>query len=315
MVFKRDMLKEAVESVRSTPGLLLSYNLDKIVDQSKPVTVQREPWTGQILELLSDDLLALVSTGLLHNCLPRMLNCIVPRFIIERIHARFGNVFSSISPDFAFCFRALAVLEVIAYFDQSVLISYAQYRSNGESFSSGRRTRDHVDFLENLDADGIDFATPVPQLSTVYNAICHEYIIVRDQLTSANFPEINKAAYLNANAAEILKLEDPKLRDEMMSLLYSHGWKETERIPDDRRSFIRRLFSIRTIVNKIRWLLRGRYAKGLWLISSSVFGIRPPDDQRFGFRDSGDAIDFANRFPRTRSNQSQIEALLSGLRR
>lgn len=315
MVFKRGMLKEAVEAARRSPDLLLSYNLDKVIDDSKPVTLHLNPWTGQILKLDSDDLLALVSNGLLHDCLPRMLNSIVPRSIIELIHARFGNVFSSISPDFSFCFRALAALECISFFDKSVLIHYAQHRSNGQNLSQGKRSRDHLDFLKHLGSEGLNFASPVPELSTIYNAICHEYCIVRNQTKSVKFPRIDSEAYLNANAAEISRVEDANLRNEMISLLHSHGWREAERTPDHQRSLIRKLLSIRTIANKIRWLLRGRYAKGLWLISSGVLGIPPPDDQRFGFRDSEDAIDFANRFPRRRSEQSQIEALLSGLRR
>ena len=75
-----------------------------------------------------------------------MLNCIVPRRVFENISARFGNVFTSIAPDFNFCFRCLDLEDSILFYDKSPLFHYALDRSNGASASRGESTADTDDF-------------------------------------------------------------------------------------------------------------------------------------------------------------------------
>jgi hypothetical protein len=300
MIFKSGRLKEAIEIAKLHPDRLLCFNHDKVIDHKAPVKVVQSPWTGNVFEISSESLLSLVSRGTSHNCLPRMLNSIVPRSRILEIQTFFGNVFDSISPDFSFCFRVLEISDTIIYFDKSVLLHYALYRSNGESMALGKQTTDHVDFLKTLGKTIMNYASPVPQFLTVFNAICHEYCLVREQTGSEKFPEIERCAYLRTNAQEIARIENSTLKTEMESLLATHGYEDSEKGEGKHKSVIYKLFRTPAIVNRLKWISKGSYTKGVWLLIARLFAYRPPDDARFGFATAEQAIDHAHRFPRRR---------------
>jgi glycosyltransferase involved in cell wall biosynthesis len=117
MMFRNGALKEVLGLTALYPDKVISYNHDRICDDMRPIRVNQYEVTEKLLEVESQRLLRLVSEAILHHGLPRMMNCIVPRRIFEVIHRRFGNVFTSIAPDFNFCFRCLDVEEsIIIYY-------------------------------------------------------------------------------------------------------------------------------------------------------------------------------------------------------
>jgi glycosyltransferase involved in cell wall biosynthesis len=249
MMFKTGGLKELLDVISQYPNKVVSYNHDRIVDHVRPIHVDHYPSTAKLWEVPTEQLSWLVSQGAFHHGLPRMLNCIVPRAVLDRFKTRFGNVFASIAPDFNFCFRCLDLEESILFLDKSPMFHYALNRSNGASVSRGEMTADNADFTANLPVDNSirNFATPIPQLNTAVNAVFNEYLIYKEEATSPRFFDIDFQKYLEINAVEITEVSDPQLQAEMRSLLEKHGYRETSAAAPDQnwlrraRSFVGRL--------------------------------------------------------------------------
>ncbi|HKR14093.1 MAG TPA: glycosyltransferase [Pyrinomonadaceae bacterium] len=226
MMFKRGGLNEVIKLAALYPDKVISYNHDRIVDHVKPIRVEHYPATALLWEIPTERLSWLVSQSVFHHGLPRMLNCIVPRTILDRIRARFGNVFTSIAPDFNFCFRCLDVEDSILFLDRSPFFHYALSRSNGASVSRGEMTPDNADFTANLPVDDSirNYATPIPQLNTTVNAVLNEYLIYKNETNSPRFFDLDFEKYLATNAMEVQEVTDPQLRAEMQALLEKHGY-------------------------------------------------------------------------------------------
>jgi hypothetical protein len=229
MMFRTGALNKVVALARLYPDKLISYNIDRVVDHVRPIRVEQYQVTGKLLEVESQRLISLFAEAVLPHALPRMLNCIVPRRVFEEIRARFGNVFTSIAPDFNFCFRCLDVEDSILFYDKSPLFHYAQDRSNGAA-ARGESTPDTADFEANLPVDNSirNYATPIPSLITGINAAFNEYLIYKQETGSRRFGDIDVQKYLRANAVEITDVRDPALRAQMLQLLVQHGFRETE---------------------------------------------------------------------------------------
>jgi hypothetical protein len=231
MVFKPGQLREAVHHVARHPSDVLSYNYDKVEDARSPVHVEFEPWSGQLLELGAAHLLRLSARGVYSNALPRMLNTIVPRPVLDAVEQRFRSVFASISPDVCFAYRCLAVVDRLLYFDQAVLLQYAVGRSQGLNYARGIRAPEVVDFAAMLGGDRPNFSyAPIPFLQTVGNAMFHEYAFVRAEASSRKFPEIDRWNYLGAMAWNSRALQDRQWAAEVNQTLKTEGWTRWDSI-------------------------------------------------------------------------------------
>jgi len=259
MMFRNGALKEVLGLTALYPDKVISYNHDRICDDTRPVRVEQYEVTEKLLEVESQRLLRLLSEAILHHGLPRMLNCIVPRRVFEVIHRRFGNVFTSIAPDFNFCFRCLDMEDSILFYDKSPLFHYAQDRSNGACAVRSEPTPDTVDFEANLPVDNSirNYATPIPSLITSTNAVYNEYLIYKQETGSSRFPDVDLQKYLRANAVEISDVSDPQLRAEMHALLVKHGYhKDQNGVPDQSRAVWRA--RLRAVVDKLKRVTSGR---------------------------------------------------------
>lgn len=306
MMFKPNALQEVLGRAAAYPRRIISYNHDRIVDDRRPIRIEQYLYTGKLLEVKTLRLSYLYSRALFAHGFPRMLNCIVPREVLERIKQRFGNVFTSIAPDFLFCCRCLEMEESVLYFDKSPIFHYALDRSHGASLTRGEMTPANVDFRANLkvDASTRNYGTPIPQLITATNAIFHEYLIFKQETNSSRFFDIDLQEYLQANGREIHEVIDPRLKSKMLELIKAHGFKMTN---DSRpsRSFstiMRKLISPSALWNRLSKILKasasGPKTKRFWLFLNRCFGIRPPDDNGFEFDELSEAIEFIKRFPR-----------------
>jgi hypothetical protein len=237
-------------------------------------------------------------------CLPRMLNCIVPRSALEAVRERFGDVFSSISPDFNFGFRCLELFDNIIFYDSSAIFHYALERSNGASVTRGTLSADSADFIANLPVDNSNrnYATPVPQIISAGNAIYNEYCVIKQETKSPRFFELDRGAYLRSLAQELEEVQDARDRDKMYALLVAHGLKEETAAQRSRSATLRKLLSPRAVGSRVRSMLMraatNRATKRAWLFLSNHFGMKPPDEQRFEFDTVEEAIDFMNHYPR-----------------
>ncbi|HEX8691510.1 MAG TPA: glycosyltransferase family A protein [Longimicrobium sp.] len=310
MLFRSGGLRAAADAAREHPGLVLSYNHTRVVDYRRPVIVEHERWTGSVFRLSPARLLEMVARGAPHPALPRMLNCLVPVGVLERVRRRFGSVFSSVAPDINFCFRCLAVEDEIAYLDRSLLVHYALARSNGTSMNRGLRTRDHADFIRHLPTD-VCAAAPIPEVHTAGNVLMHEYNVVRAEAGGGGFPPIEMPGYLRMLAAEVALIEDREARRAGEAVLRAHGWRPAAAeigpltLPRLARAGVRRL---------VRWMPGELAEPVVHGLSRALGGRVAPGRVRFGFLTSRGAVAHAVRTEPPRQAEAP-EVLQPALRR
>jgi hypothetical protein len=206
------------------PALALSYHHDVIEDDRRPVGVVRHPWTGKLARVRSDHLIALVRRGQLAAPVPRMLNTLAPRGLLEEIEARFGTVFDSVAPDFCFAFRALISTEAMLWWDRSWLVQSGLDRSNGAAQARGFESPDSRDFKAALGGRSYAGATPLPDVLTPGNAAFNEYYTVAAESGDPRLAAVEPAGYLGRLAEDVARLENPELRKRFGERLAGAGW-------------------------------------------------------------------------------------------
>lgn len=223
MIFKPGALAQLSGIASQYPRKIISYMHDSVADDAQPVRLAQRSWTGALFKVEAARALQLSSRSTLHELLPRMLNCLVPRTVLCALRARFGQYFDSYAPDFNFCYRALALEDDIVFYDAALLIHYAFSRSNGASVSRGEMSKDRADYMAHINQARGYYATPIPRILSVHNAIAHEYCLVREETRSPQFPPLDKERYLRAIAGELYQMVNPQVRAETEALLAAHG--------------------------------------------------------------------------------------------
>jgi hypothetical protein len=200
-----------------------------IGDHERPVALIDRQWTGRLMRVDAGHLLRITARGISHVALPRMLNSVVPRPVLETVEEAYGDVFASIAPDHCFSYRCLDLVESIVHWDRVFVVQRALGRSNGYSQIRGVASVDHEDFLRELDQAGINPHAPVPELLTVTNAAYNEYEFVRRDAASSKLTVLRRHYYLGANARDVARLEEPALQRRMQRVLRDHGWSSRTR--------------------------------------------------------------------------------------
>jgi Glycosyl transferase family 2 len=303
IMFKRNELGPLLEVAANYPVDLISYNHDKIIDDASPVRIQQFPRSGKLLRLKTLRLSYLYSQIELQWCLPRMLNCVAPRELLENMRSRFGNVFASIAPDFCFCCRCFEIAESVIYYDHSPAFHYALKRSNGASWTRGELTQDAADFAATTGICNLKLETPAPDILTTLSSIFHEYCRFRRETGSSRFFEVDREKYLNSLGVEIRNMENKELQSKLHQALLKHGWTpatdDQGDLPVNRTMgvLVKKLFSPRAVQAKIKWLMRDPAAKRIWVWLARLSKTSPPFDQRFEFKGTDEAIDYLYEFP------------------
>ena len=225
MVFKKGAVERLLAVVRDHPGDILSFTYDRVNDATDRVVYRPLPRSGDLRRIPAGDLLAMSARMAFPSCLPRMLNCVASRSHLEAMQSRYGATFNSIAPDFNFCYTTLLAVPSILFLDRSLLVNYAQARSNGASFTRGLMTQDSKDFLANVGASTFNSRSPLPSIHTVVNAIVHEYEYARGLSGGEAMPPIDRSAYLSTLAAELEQFVDRANASEAMGVLKSAGWR------------------------------------------------------------------------------------------
>jgi Glycosyl transferase family 2 len=300
MVLKADALASLLAVVEAHPDKIVSYNHDELDDRARPIALRLFPWSGKVLEIDASHLLYLSSRGVIRAPLPRMMNCMVPRGLFAELEGRFGAVFGSISPDFCFCYRSLAIVDSILYLDKALLIQYALDRSQGASYARGENTQDRVDFAGQLGATEMNYAAPVPAFQTIRNAIFHEYAFVKAESGSSRFPEIDPRAYMAAILEDFSQIENPAVRRQMLGVLRDNGWVGAPRARYD--VAVRGYGGVLALWHVARTLTRGmtRTVRRMVRPSGVAFAGRlglPASASAIGFRSAEEAIAYANAHP------------------
>ena len=297
MMFRKGAVKEVLNLVAHYPDKVISYNHDRIIDNATPIRVEQYPATEKLLEIDTRRLTWLLSQAIIHPAVPRMLNCIVPRTVLEKIRACFGNVFASFSPDFNFCCRCLEVEDSILFFDKAPIFHYALSRSNGASVTRGEMTVDTADFTTRVIKEDavVNSATPIPGLSTAVNYAFHEYCLFKQQTKSAKFPDLDRAKYLQANACELPEIVDPQLKADTLALLLANGYSET-RTNGEQNAAATSLGA--RVQSKVKRVLSGPATTPAWLFLARTLSVQPPGYNSFEFATLDEAIDYAKNISR-----------------
>ena len=307
MVFVAGALTELLAIVERHPDRVLAYWEDRVEDIDTPVKLVQSHWTGQLVELDARRLIELSSRAVYGDYLPRMLNSIVPVAVLRAIEERFGSVFESVAPDYAFAYRCLAVCESVLLLDRACLIQYAMTRSAGISYLRGKPNAHAADFARNLVTHRFP-ASPEPAFETTANAILNEYCAAREQAGAGRFPPLDRHAYLRANAVSASRIEDDAWRSRMQELLRAHGWS--------RSNDVRHVLGL--TMRMAGYFIRhpGAFARGirrqLWerppgTFSASLLprlGIDPRLRDDLMFDGAAEAIAHADAHPRARSPSS-----------
>jgi hypothetical protein len=210
----------------SNPEQLISYTYDRVNDVAVPISFSPLPRSGRLYSMESRELLEKCSRMELSSCLPRMLNSIAPRSHLDAMIRRFGSVFASMSPDFCFCYRSLVVATSILYLDKSILLNYAQSRSNGGSVSRGVKSKDYNDYLANMSGEKECHLCPLPNVITIGNGVTHEYCYVSSEAGAGVLPDLNLQNYRTYLANEVFGFVDPVQRAAAIEVLEEDGWKK-----------------------------------------------------------------------------------------
>jgi len=218
MMFKSGCLDALLAIVVRHPEQIVSYDHDRVLDHRVPIIVELSPWSDTLLELSSTRLLALAARCVFAPALPRLLNSVVPRAVLEEVHRRNGTFVGSISPDYSFCFRSLGLVEHLVYWDRAPIIHYALNQSNGESAARGVASSASVDFWKHVEESSLT-NTPCPGVRTVRNAILHEYGTARAGGDGTRFPAVDLDSYIAMLRSEIEYMENPEVASEMSAVL------------------------------------------------------------------------------------------------
>lgn len=310
MIFKQGELCELLKAAAKYPTKIISYGNDGIYDLEEPIRLVQVSWTGNLYEVPSSEFLRLTSQMVIHHGLPRLLNCLVPRPVLEAVKSRYGNICTAIAPDFCFAYRSLEREDSILFFDRTTLVHYALDRSNGMSQGRGVTNKDHADFLANLESRQLNYAAPVPEFRTVANAIIHEYAIVQQESGSPKFPELNRANYFNSISSEIQGIANPALQQEMRELL---ARQDRGTMQSNRFAKLAKLFSLPRLRIKFWWILTGARFQPLWKKLQNRYGTEPPGVRDFltEFGTVKEALEYSSTHPRRRNpGASYLETLV-----
>jgi hypothetical protein len=250
MMFKAGSLNTLLRLVERYPEKIITYDHDRVVDHRVPITVELNPWSDETLMLTAKRLLSLSAKCTFPSSLPRLLNSIVPRSFLENNIKAYGSIVGSLCPDYSFCYRALALIDDIVYWDRAPIFHYALGESNGESVSRGVVTEASSDFMST--APGTLFrAAPCPSVRTVGNAMMHEYCVISGTSSGKEFPPVDIAMYTQMLRKEIDLMENRSVAIEMHRAL-SEWYTSVGQSQESQQAVARRGGVVRRIARQMR---------------------------------------------------------------
>lgn len=299
------------------PDRLFTFTVDLVAAVPPPAVLYQTPWTGKLYEVKTSRVVELTTRGRVYDmgqAFPVMSNCLIPRHVLERIRALFGDICNSTGPDSCFTYRFCATEDGYLHLDRPLGIVYASHRSNGATYLKGKTDGDFGDFLKTWGGRSWLEAAPIPGINLGQNMLYHEYELVRRAVGGDRFPPIDLNCYLRDLAAALKWVEDPEARDALRALLEERGWREESAAephaqaasacacPPARRPLRVRL-APSNVVASARTRARNRWEvlkrrQGLVLFLADYLGIKPPHIHCFTFDGDDEALRYALSCPR-----------------
>jgi hypothetical protein len=290
---KRDAWCPLLAIASRRPEMLMTFGVDSVVDTPPPLRVWQTPWTGRVFTVRTNRAAALIAQARvieIVQSLPLLVNCIVPRAILQSIITRFGNVCYSTGPDLAFLSRFLVLHDEYLHADRVPGILYAPQRSNNMGYMRGTGG-DFPEFRRLFGNQPWLDAALIPGANLGLNMLFHEYELTR-RVTGDRLPPLDRTACLDDLAAALRWVEDARTKESLLQLLRQQGWNGSIPEPHPAR----------------RWLSIVRQSVRMFL--GERLGIAPPDVSGFAFHDDREALRYALRYPRKRQVSHAHLALL-----
>lgn len=250
--------------------------------------------TGEPRAVQTREKIAQFSRGELYKDCPRMLNSFTRREILEDISKKYGRIFSSISPDYFFCFRILDEIESYIVIDAPMIVAQGETLSNGRAFNLGRPNEASRLFLKQIMQEQSHWLNygPIPNdVWVMPNVILREYAAVSNSSLSGKMPVIDmQGFYLNTidylrklSAGDSIGTEaissmvkfreaHPNLPAEPLDALIS----EVSKGRSSRMTRVKAVTRKITLINLLKSFMRRRYTYGV-----SISDLLVADQKRF----------------------------------
>jgi hypothetical protein len=270
------------------PRSIVSFAVDSITNTPPPLRLWQPPWSGKLLRIRTARVAELIASGRFlqagGQALPWLVNCVVPRPVLQSLLERFGDICRGASPDIAFIARVLGTFDHYLHADVVPAVLYAPDRSTSTAYLRGGGPA--YDDFRKLHGEGawLELA-PVPGIDLGSNMILHEYERVR-RATNGRLPPLDDAACRRELAASLRAVPDPDRRAELARAL---GIAVPKPYP------------------RLRWAWGARQAL---VCGAARLGIRPRNSSGFAFPDDAAALQHALRHPRARRGNHRHLALL-----
>ncbi|MGN6184260.1 MAG: glycosyltransferase family 2 protein [Thermoanaerobaculia bacterium] len=301
-VTKRGKLRELLSIANRFPQGVITHAVDFISIENGVHHLWQPPYTGKLYEIRAERVTSLIAQGRvweMGHAFPILSNCVVPRFVLERVIERFGDLCDSTGPDAAFCMRFCALFDDFLHFNAPLGVLYAIQRSNGAGYLKGGGTSEFDDFMKMWGDRPWLHAAPLPGLNLGQNMLYHEYALVRAESDAARFPEIDREAYLRDLADGLKFVQDPEIHARLSAYLQSKGWDGAPVIepvplppPSTEPTLAHR--AAQTIARVLRQF---HLFEPLVLFGARI-GIAPRNLHGFAFRNDDEALPYALKFSR-----------------
>jgi hypothetical protein len=227
-VFKVGSITRLAGACAYDPAAVVTYTCDFTIKQDADFVAWQYPTSGKLYEIPTAAIVRAVASGTVHDlgqAIPLISNCMVPRSVLERVRARFGNLCDSNAPDLTFLFRFCALEPRYLHFDAALSVMYAFRFSNAQGYFRRATSGTFGDFMELWeDRPWLD-AAPIPGLTLGLNVAFHEYNLVRNVIGKETFPAIEMQGYLRELARGFFYIHDERERAELHAVLQDHGWR------------------------------------------------------------------------------------------
>jgi len=255
-VFKAGAIARLAAACAYDPAALVSYTCDFTIARDAGFIAWQYPGTGKLYEIGTAAVVRRFAGGILHDlgqAIPLLSNCMVPRALLERVRARFGDLCDSNAPDLTFLFRFAGVEPRYVHFDAALSVMYGFRFSNGQGYFRRDPGGTFGDFMKLWgDRPWLD-AAPIPGLTLGINVAFHEYNLVQNVVGKETFPAIEMQGYLRELARGFFYIHDERERAELRAVLEAHGWRPEA--PAKPRPLWRRIAG--RVLGPVRRMLRG----------------------------------------------------------
>jgi hypothetical protein len=227
-VFKAGSIPRLAAVCAQVPAAVVTYTCDFTIKEGGGFVAWRYPASDKLYEIPTAAIVRAVASGTVHDlgqAIPLFSNCMVPRPVLDRVRARFGNICDSNAPDLTFLFRFCAVEARYLHFDSALSIMYAFRFSNGQGYFRRATSGTFRDFMELWQDRPWLNAAPIPGLTLGLNVAFHEYNLVQEVAGIETFPAIEMQGYLRELARGFFYIHDEQERAELEAVLQRHGWR------------------------------------------------------------------------------------------